>query len=122
MAQPNLGPVYRHLADTMKRTAAEIRKEVDKLRKKIQKRLPPNQRDRFDKDWEKADAAKGQRRAAVITLGKVTDNVMDLGGTVDPEYAGAEQELWALIDMLRTLEGIEDAEKHFGDMAKAWGS
>ncbi|WP_374652331.1 hypothetical protein [Dongia sp.] len=122
MPQPNLGPVYRHLADVMGKTAEQIRKEIDKLRAKIRKRLPPNQRDRFDKDWEKAKDTKGRRRAAVIVLGKVTDRVLDLGEAVDPNYAGAEPELWALIDMLRALEGIEDMEKHFDDMAKAFGS
>lgn len=121
MPQPNLGPVYRHMADVMKNTAAQIRKEIDKLRKKIRNRLPPKQRDRFDKDWDKAKDTKGQRRAAVITLGKVTDNVLELGGSVDPNYAGAEQELWALIDLLRALENIENMEKHFDDMAKAFG-
>ncbi|WP_374369729.1 hypothetical protein [Dongia sp.] len=122
MSSAVLGPVYRHLADVMKNTAEQIRKEIDKLRKKIRDRLPPKQRDRFDKDWEKARNTKGRRRAAVITLGKVTDSVLDAGEQIDPTYAAAEAELWALIDLLRALENIEDLEKHFDDLAKAFGS
>jgi hypothetical protein len=122
MPQANLGPVFRHMADVMKDTAKSLRKEIEKLRQKIRNRLPPKQRDRFDKDWNKAPDTKGQRAAAANMYGRVMRKILELGEIVDPEYAAARDELQALIDLLRALETIEDLEDHFDKMAKAFGS
>nr|WP_298685632.1 hypothetical protein [uncultured Dongia sp.] len=122
MASPALGPIYRNLADIMKNTAAEITKEVDKLRRKIRARLPKKMGDRFDTEWKNASNTKGRRRAAAKVLAKVITAIEDSGEAVNPDFAGAESELLTLIDMLRTLEDMENAGKHFDDMAKAYGS
>ena len=101
MPSSALGPAFRNMADIMKNTAEEIAKEVEKLRRKIRKRLPDKMRDRFDRDWDKAEDSKGHRRATAITLGKVTDDIVDMGADINVDFAGAESELWALIDLLR---------------------
>lgn len=122
MAKPNLGPVFRQMADLMKSNGDKIRKEIDKLRQKIRDRLSEKARNRFDKQWDKAKDTKGQKRAAIVMLGRVTDDIIDVGDQIDPSYAAAEQELWALVELLRALESIEGMEQHFSDLAKSFGA
>lgn len=116
-----LGPIYRNVADIMNNTAAEITKEVDKLRRKIRARMPKKMGDRFDAEWKNATNTRGRRRAAAKVLARVVTAIEDSGEAVNPDFAGAESELLTLIDLLRSLEDIENAEKHFDDMAKAYG-
>ncbi len=122
MSQPDLGPVYRSMAKVMNATAEKVRKEIEKLREKIRERLPKKQCDRFDKDWEKAKDSKGQKRAAIVMLGRVADDIIDVGDQIDPSYAAAEQELWALVELLRALESIEGMKHHLNDLAEAFGA
>lgn len=123
MTSPVLGPLYRQMADVMKNTATQIAKEVEKLRRTIRGRLAgkPKLRDKFEKEWDKAKDTKGRRRAAAVALGRVIGEIDELGETVSAELANAETELWALIDLLRALEQIEGLQKHFEDLAKAYG-
>jgi hypothetical protein len=122
MPQPNPGPAYRQMANVMNDAAKEFRKQIDKLRRNIRDRLPPKQRNRFDKDWDKAQDANSQRKTAAHMLGKVQAKLADLGALADPNYAAARDELQTLIDLLRGLEAIEDLRDHFADMAQAFGS
>ncbi len=116
-----LGPVYRHLQKVMASSVGEVRKEVDKLAKKISNKLKGKKKTQFDDDIKKAKNTRGKLRAAAKALGKVADDIDDMGEFVSSDLTDLEAWLLALIDLLRGLEGLENLEQHFGDMAKAFG-
>ncbi|WP_119301073.1 hypothetical protein [Dongia deserti] len=121
MSTAVLGPAFRAIQQALKTAADAVRREVDKLIRKISKRLRGNRKTQFDNDTSKDRKTRGRLRGATRTLGKIVGDIEDAGEMVSKELTDLEALLWALIDMLRALESLEDAEKHFDEMAKAYG-
>jgi len=124
MSSAVLGPVFRNLADAMSATIKAFESAIRTLLQKIRANLKgkPNDRRRFDDAWNKARNTKSRLRAAVRALGRLVDDLEELGDVAAPELDDAERELWALIDLLRALQGLEEVRDHYDDLARRFGS
>lgn len=123
MSSAVLGPVFRNLANAMEATIKAFESAIRALRQKIRANLKgkPNDRRRFDDEWQKAKTTKSRLRAAVRALGRLVDDLENLGDAASSELTDAERELWALIDLLRALQGLEDLRDHYDGLAKGMG-
>ena len=61
-------------------------------------------------------------RGALRTLTKIMDDIQDGQSDLSAkEQAELLSLLWALIDMLRSLEALESAFEHYDTTATGWG-
>lgn len=123
MSSAVLGPIFRNLANAMEANIKAFESAIKALRQKIRTNLKgkPNDRKKFDDDWDKAKNDKSRLRAAVRALGRLVGDLEELGELAGPELTDAERELWALIDILRALQDLKDLRDHYDGLAKGMG-
>lgn len=117
-----LGPAYRQIATALGQARDEVRAEIKRVANKISKKLKGQRKAQFDSGTN--DKLKTQRRlrGAVRTLTKIMDDIeQGQSDLTAKEQAELLSMLWALIDMLRSLEALENAVDHYGSTATGWG-
>lgn len=124
MSSAVLGPIYRQLAKQMDGVIKALESAIKKVRDDIAKRLKgqPKDQKRFEDGWDKAKTIKDKLRVAAKALGRVVEDIERLGEMASTDLTDAERDLWALIDLLRTLQSLENLRDHYDQTASAMGS
>jgi hypothetical protein len=117
-----LGPAYRQIAKALGKAADEVRGEIKKVVNKISKKLKGPRKAQFDSGTNENLKTPRRLRGALRTLTKIMDDIeqgqSDLSAKEEAELLSL---LWALIDMLRSLEVLENAVGHYDSTATGWG-
>lgn len=117
-----LGPAYRQIATALGQARDEVRAEIKKVTNRISKKLKGPRKNQFDSGTMEDLKTPRRLRGALRTLTKVMDDIdagqSDLSAKEEAELLSL---LWALIDMLRSLEALENAVDHYGSTATGWG-
>jgi hypothetical protein len=123
MSSAVLGPIYRQLAKQMEAVIKAYESALKKLKDDIAKRLKgqPKDRKRFEDGWDKAKTTKDRLRVAARALGRVIEDIERLGEMAASDLGDAERELWALIDLLRALQNLENLRDYYDRLAKGMG-
>lgn len=117
-----LGPAYRQIAKALEQARDEVRAEIKKVTNRISKKLKGPRKAQFDSGTSEKLKTPRRLLGALRTLTKIMDDIQD-GQSDLSAKEGAEllSLLWALIDMLRSLEVLENAFDHYDSTAKGWG-
>jgi hypothetical protein len=117
-----LGPAYRQIATALGKAADEVRAEIKKVINRISKKLKGPRKNQFDSGTNEDFKTPRRLRGALRTLTKIMDDIeqgqSDLSAKEAAELLSL---LWALIDMLRSLDVLENAVGHYGGTATGWG-
>lgn len=117
-----LGPAYRQIATALGQARDEVRAEIKKVINRISKKLKGPRKDQFDSGTSEEFKTRRRLRGALRTLTKIMDDIQDGQSDLSAkEEAELLSLLWALIDMLRSLEVLENAVDHYGSTATGWG-
>ena len=117
-----LGPAYRQIAKALGKAADDVRAEVKKVANKISKKLKGQRKAQFDSGTNENLKTPRRLRGAVKTLTKILDDIEDEQSDLSAkEEAELLSLLWALIDMLRSLETLENSIDHYDSTATTWG-
>lgn len=123
MSSAKLGPIYRQLEKQMDGVIKALESAIKKVKEDIARKLAgqPKDQKRFEDGWDKAKSTKDKLRVAAKALGRLIEDLERLGELASTDLTEAERELWALIDLLRALQGQEDLHDHFDQTAKGMG-
>ena len=117
-----LGPAYRQIAKALEIARDAVKEEIEKLIRRISKKLTGQRKNQFDSGTNENLKTPRRLRGALRTLTKIMDDIeedqSDLSAKEQAELLGM---LWALIEMLRSLESLENAFTHYDGTATGWG-
>jgi hypothetical protein len=117
-----LGPAYRQIAKALEIARDAVKEEIEKLIRRISKKLTGPRKNQFDSGTNENLKTPRRLRGALRTLTKVMDDVEEGQSDLNAQEQGELLSmLWALIDMLRSLEALENAFEHYDTTATGWG-